>query len=70
LAEPLIHFTVLFAAFTALRVKPKSALLLSLLALTPDLDVLFRVHRSPSHSLIPLLALAIPLLGLTWRNRS
>jgi len=70
LAEPLIHFAVPFAAFTALGVKPKSAFFLSLLALIPDLDILFHVHRSISHSMVPLLALTIPLLGLTWKNKS
>ena len=69
LAEPLIHFAVPFAVFTALGVKPKRALLLSLLALTPDLDVLFHVHRSVTHSLIPLLLVAAPLLALTWRRK-
>ena len=69
MAEPLIHFAVPFAVFTALGVKPKRALLLSLLALTPDLDVLFHVHRSASHSLIPLLLVVAPLLALTWRSK-
>ena len=46
MAEPLIHLGVPFAVFTALGVKPKRASLLSLLALTPDPDVLFHVHRS------------------------
>jgi len=69
LAEPLIHFAVPFAVFTAFGVKPKRALLLSLLALTPDLDVLFHVHRSLTHSLIPLLLVAAPLLALTWKRK-
>jgi len=69
LAEPLIHFTVPFAFFTALGVKPKRALLLSLLALTPDLDVLFHIHRSVTHSLIVLLLVVAPLLALTWRRK-
>ena len=69
MAEPLIHLAVPFAVFTALGVKPKRALLLSLLALTPDLDVLFHVHRSVTHSLIPLLLVVAPLLALTWRSK-
>ena len=69
LAEPLIHFTVPFAFFTALGVKTKKALLLSLLALTPDLDVLFHIHRSASHSLVILSAVFAPLLALTWNKK-
>jgi len=69
LAEPLIHFAVPFAVFTAFGVKPKRALAISLLALTPDLDVLFHVHRSATHSLVALLSVAVPVLALTWKRK-
>jgi len=62
LVEPLLHFAVPFAVFTALGVKPKRAFLLSLFALLPDLDILINIHRFCSHSLIPLLAITIPLI--------
>ncbi|MEM2168493.1 MAG: glycosyltransferase [Candidatus Bathyarchaeia archaeon] len=55
--EPTIHFSVIFA-LSAPRLGVKRALILSLMALLPDLDVLFHVHRSVSHSLI--------ILGLSW----
>lgn len=68
MAEPLIHFVVPFIALRSLGVDTRRALIFSLLALTPDLDVLFHVHRSISHSLIPLLMVSVPLLALMWRR--
>ena len=46
----------------------RKAVFASVVALTPDLDVFFGVHRSYSHSLIVLAAVTLPLLALT-RNR-
>ena len=68
MAEPAIHFAVPFAAFTALDLEPELAFLFSILALTPDLDVLFHYHRSISHSLIPWVIFTMPLLVLNWKN--
>jgi len=56
--EPIIHFMIPFFALTLLGIKPKRAFILSLFALLPDLDILFHVHRSPSHS-IPILIVAL-----------
>ena len=70
MAEPAIHFAVPFAAFTALGLKPELAFLLSLLALTPDLDVLLHYHRSITHSLIPWIIITMPLLALNWESGS
>lgn len=66
--EPLIHFIVPFAALTILGVQLKRALPISLVAVLPDLDVFFHVHRSFSHSLIVLLALSAPIMLLVWRT--
>ena len=55
--EPAIHFSVIFA-LSAPRLGVKRALILSAIALLPDLDALFHLHRSMSHSLI--------LLSLSW----
>jgi len=55
--EPALHFSVIFA-LSAPRLGVKRALILSIIALLPDLDVLFYVHRSVSHSLI--------MLSLSW----
>lgn len=50
-----------------MNVRLKKAFLLSLLALTPDLDALFHIHRSISHSAIILLAIMI-LIWLAARK--
>ncbi|MEM3955726.1 MAG: glycosyltransferase [Candidatus Bathyarchaeia archaeon] len=55
--EPALHFSVIFA-LSASRLGIKKTLILSAIALLPDLDALFHVHRSMSHSLI--------ILGLSW----
>jgi len=67
--EPLIHSVAPFTAMTLMGVKNKKALPISLLALLPDLDALFLVHRSLSHSLIIVLIVAMPLLLLTYKLR-
>jgi membrane-bound metal-dependent hydrolase YbcI (DUF457 family) len=43
----------------------REALLASLIAITPDLDVLFSIYRSQTHSLVVLAAIALPLLAVT-----
>ena len=68
MVEPLLHFAAPFVTLKALGLDWKSALFASLIALTPDLDVLFSVHRSFSHSAIVLLAIVIPILILTRKN--
>lgn len=68
MVEPLLHFAVPFASLRAVGVDIRKVLLASLVALTPDLDVLFQVHRSQSHSIVVLAVIVLPLLVLT-RNR-
>ena len=65
--EPLIHFIIPFTVLILLGLRFKEALPLSLLALTPDLDVFFHVHRSPTHSILILLLPFILLSPLIWR---
>lgn len=67
--EPLLHFVIPFIAFMLLGVDLRKSFLLSLLALTPDLDALFLVHRSFTHSLVALLAASTPLLLLLYKYR-
>ncbi|MFQ5888112.1 MAG: metal-dependent hydrolase [Candidatus Hydrothermarchaeales archaeon] len=50
--EPLIHFVIPFASLGIMGIRPKKAFLPSIIALTPDLDALVGIHRSPTHSLI------------------
>ena len=57
--EPLIHFAVPFASLSLIGVKPKLALIASIFAVLPDLDVLFYVHKSITHSIILLLLITI-----------
>ncbi|MEM3386783.1 MAG: metal-dependent hydrolase [Nitrososphaerales archaeon] len=65
--EPLIHFVIPFVALMLVGVKFKNALLLSLFALAPDLDALFLIHRSFTHSIPFLLLAAAPLLFIIYR---
>ncbi|MEM2430327.1 MAG: metal-dependent hydrolase [Nitrososphaerales archaeon] len=62
--EPLIHFIIPFTALTLLNVRVKKALLISLLAILPDLDAIFLIHRSFSHSIIIILIVITLLLPL------
>jgi hypothetical protein len=48
--KPLLHFAVPFAFFRALGLNRKTAFLVAIVALMPDLDVLIHIHRSFTHS--------------------
>jgi len=65
--EPLLHFAIAFTLAAVLRFRLKWALALGLVGILPDLDVLFFMHRSVSHSMLPplFLLLAIPLI---WKS--
>ena len=65
--EPLVHFVVPFAALMLAGVEFRKALPISLLALLPDLDALFLVHRSFSHSVVVMLIGIAPFLLLTYK---
>lgn len=69
LPEPLLHFAIPFASLALARVGYRKALLVSILALTPDLDALLLVHRSQSHSLILLGAVTLAAYLLLRRTR-
>ena len=60
--EPLLHFVIPFTGLLLLGLDVKQALLIGLLGLVPDLDALFHVHRSWSHSFLAYL----PLLLVSW----
>jgi dolichol-phosphate mannosyltransferase len=61
LPELALHFSVPFA-IAAPRMGIKRALLISLVALLPDLDALFRIHRFMSHSALVLILAYAPVL--------
>jgi len=58
LPELALHFSVVFA-LTAPVLGLRRAIFLSLISLVPDLDVLFHVHRSISHSAVLLLVVSL-----------
>lgn len=70
MVEPLFHFAVPFVSLRAFGIDQRKALFFSLLALTPDIDVLFQVHRSQSHSFILLAIVVLPLLIFTWNRKN
>lgn len=59
--EPLIHFIVPFFILIMLGYDVKKSAIISSLAVVPDLDVLFHVHRSVSHSIFFILIFTIPI---------
>lgn len=63
--EPALHFAVIFA-LSAPRLGVGKAVLFSLFALLPDLDIILYIHRSMSHSIIVLSALCLPALLITY----
>ena len=67
--EPLIHFMIPFILLMFVGIEIKKAWAISLLALIPDLDALFHIHRSISHSIIIPIIVAVPLLLLCHKNR-
>lgn len=60
--EPLIHFIIPLFVLIILGFNLKKSILISSLAIIPDLDVIFHVHRSMSHSIFFILALTIPIV--------
>jgi len=65
--EPLVHFVLPFASLMLIGVEAKRAFPISLVALLPDLDALFLVHRSISHSILVVLIVIAPFLLLTHK---
>jgi membrane-bound metal-dependent hydrolase YbcI (DUF457 family) len=52
------------------RVDTKTALLIGLVGLIPDVDALLRIHRWITHSLVLVALFAIPVVTLVyWRRR-
>lgn len=66
MVEVLLHFAVPFASFRAIGLDWRKAAVASLIALTPDLDVLFHVHRSLTHSAVVLALVWLGLMSATF----
>lgn len=60
--EPLIHFVIPFFLLVMFGFNIKKATFISLLAVLPDLDVLFHIHRSISHSIFFVLIFSFPAI--------
>ncbi|RZN40551.1 MAG: metal-dependent hydrolase [Methanophagales archaeon ANME-1-THS] len=58
--EPLLHFIVPFSVLVMCGIGLKKSAFFASFALVPDLDVLFHIHRSFSHSAIIIFLLCAP----------
>jgi len=70
MVEPLLHFVVPFVSLRAVGVDLRKAMFASVVALTPDLDVAFNTHRSPTHSVVVLGLVLLAFLLLTWKRKT
>jgi len=65
-----LHFLFPYALLTLIGLKAEKAIPIALLGVLPDLDVLFYVHRSPSHSAVVIFAAyIIPLIAVWFYRR-
>ena len=69
MVELLLHFTIPLTILLALNVKLRRAILYSLIALLPDIDAIFLVHRSITHSALIITSIMIALLYLKHKNK-
>ena len=60
--DPLMHLLLPLLFLLALRIDAKKALLLAPLAILPDFDAAFQLHRAVFHSFIPVLVAPIGLI--------
>ena len=65
-----MHFVVPFVSLRAVGVDLRKATFASLIALTPDLDVAFNTHKSPTHSVVVLGFVLLVFLALTWKRKT
>ncbi len=64
-----LHFLFPYAILTLIGLKAEKAIPLALLGIVPDLDILFYVHRSPSHSAVVITAAFIIPIIAAWLYR-
>ena len=62
-----MHFVLPFVAFMLLGLDLRRALPIAVLGIVPDLDVLFLVHRSVSHSVIVIGLVTFPFFMYSWK---
>jgi membrane-bound metal-dependent hydrolase YbcI (DUF457 family) len=63
--EPLVHFIIPLILLVMFGFSIKKATFISSLAVLPDLDVLFHIHRSISHSIFFILMVSFPAILIT-----
>ena len=68
--EPLIHFIVPFSVLIMCGIGMKKAAFIASLAILPDLDVLFHIHRSFSHSIFFILLFCAPAITIVAAKHS
>ena len=68
--EPLLHFVIPFSVLVMCGVGVKKSAFIACLATLPDLDVLFHVHRSFSHSIFFILLFCAPAIVITAATHS
>ena len=59
--EPLVHYVLPLTALMLVGVKPRTAAILALLGVIPDIDALMLIHRSISHSIVIMGLINAPL---------
>lgn len=67
--EPILHVLVPFLTLSALGIRKKDAVYLSLLGALPDLDALWRAHRVTLHSFLIMLVITASSLVLVRNFR-
>ena len=68
--EPLIHFIVPFSVLVMCGMGVRKAAFFASLAILPDFDVLFHIHRSFSHSVFFILLLCAPVIIIAAAKHS
>jgi hypothetical protein len=68
--EPLIHFIVPFSVLVMCGIGVKKSAFFASFVILPDLDVLFHVHRSFSHSVFFILLFCAPVIIITAARHS
>jgi len=67
--DPLMHLVLPLLFLLAVKVDARKALLLAPLAVLPDLDALFGLHRALGHSFIPILVVPMTVLAYSHLKR-
>ena len=67
--DPLMHLVLPLLFLLALRVDTRRAVLLAPLAVLPDLDALFGLHRALGHNFIPIVLVPMAVLAFSKFKR-